>query len=283
MVAYSRAALLVRTWNLFHGNTVPPGRKAYLREMVELVTRDRPDVVLLQEIPWWALPRLGTWAGMQCVWARAKRPRLGPLPIPASLGRVLTAPNHGLARSGFAGQGNAILFPSEAMLREHKTITLNTNVFAEERGQTFGLTSRQTVAWEKERRVCQVVRYELPNRLRFLVANLHASHIPDTRLADAEARRAVNFVIRSSELEESLIVGGDFNVPAANSSTVLDLINAPRESRWNQAGGLIDWFLLRRARARSARVWTNEERTVNGKLLSDHAPVELDLELRPKD
>ena len=54
--------------------------------------------------------------------------------------------------------------------------------------------------------------YELPNRLRFLVANLHASHIPDLRLADAELRRAVNFVIRGSELEETLIVGGDFNI-----------------------------------------------------------------------
>jgi len=282
-VAYSRSALIVRTWNLFHGNTVPRGRKAYLREMVELITRDRPDVVLLQEIPWWALPRLGGWAGMQCVWARAKRPKLGPLPIPAAVGRALTAPHHGLARSGFAGQGNAILFPAAATLREHKTVTLNTNVFTEERGKLFGLTPKQMVAWEKERRVCHVARYELPDRTRYLIANLHASHIPDPRLADAEARKAVNFVDRASELEESIIVGGDFNVPAAQSSTVLDLINAPRESRWNQAGALIDWFLLRRAAARSVRVWTDEERMLNGKLLSDHAPVELDVELRPRD
>ena len=33
--------MIVRTWNLFHGNTNPPGRKAYLREMVEL---SRPTV-----------------------------------------------------------------------------------------------------------------------------------------------------------------------------------------------------------------------------------------------
>jgi endonuclease/exonuclease/phosphatase family metal-dependent hydrolase len=42
--------LLVRTWNLFHGNTLPPGRKAFLREMVRLASSDRPDVLCLQEI-----------------------------------------------------------------------------------------------------------------------------------------------------------------------------------------------------------------------------------------
>ncbi len=30
------SAVLVRTWNVFHGNTVPPGRRAHLREMIEL-------------------------------------------------------------------------------------------------------------------------------------------------------------------------------------------------------------------------------------------------------
>jgi len=275
--------LIVRTWNLFHGNTLPTRRKAHLRTMVELVTRDKPDVVLLQEIPWWALPQLAGWSGMQCAWAHAKRPKLGPFPIPAAVGRALTAPHHGVMRSGVAGQGNAILFPADATLREHKTLTLNTNVFTEERGRAFGLTPKQMVRWEKERRVCQVVKYELPDRTRYLIANLHASHLSDKRLPDAEARRAVNFAIKSSELEESLIVGGDFNVPAADSSTVLELINAPREARWSQAGALIDWFLLRRAAARSVRVWTDQERTVNGRVLSDHAPVELDVELRPKD
>ena len=51
--------MLVRTWNLFHGNTNPPRRGAYLREMVELITTGSPDVVCLQEIPVWALARLG--------------------------------------------------------------------------------------------------------------------------------------------------------------------------------------------------------------------------------
>ena len=70
-------ALLVRTWNLFHGNALPPGRRAYLREMIELVTADDPDVVCLQEVPGWALGRLDAWSGMQALGAIAAPPRIG--------------------------------------------------------------------------------------------------------------------------------------------------------------------------------------------------------------
>jgi endonuclease/exonuclease/phosphatase family metal-dependent hydrolase len=276
--------VLVRTWNLFHGNTYPPSRKAYLREMVELVSADRPEIVCLQEVPAWALPRIGGWARMQSVWSRAKRPKFGPFPVPAAVGRGLTAPHHGLARSGFAGQGNVILFPPEATVREDKAITLNTNPFCEERGGLLGLTPKQMIAWEKERRVLHLVQYELPDRRRFLVGNIHATSRPtDIRLPDAELRRGINFVIRCSELEETIIVAGDFNVIAAQSTTVQELVTAPRESRWRHAGDGIDQFLLRRAIATSVRVWPDEERMLGGKLLSDHAPVEAEIELRPKD
>jgi endonuclease/exonuclease/phosphatase family metal-dependent hydrolase len=251
--------------------------------MVELISADRPDVVCLQEVPAWALPRIGAWAKMQAVWARTRRSKLGPVAVPAAVGRGLTAPHHGVTRSGFGGQGNVILFPSEAKVREDKSITLNTNPFCEERGRLFGLTPKQMVAWEKERRVLHLVQYELPNRLRFLVANLHASHLPDTRLADAELRRGINFVIRCSELEEALIVGGDFNVMPEASTTVQELVTAPIESRWRRAGTGIDQFLLRRAIATSLHIWPDEQRVLNGKLLSDHAPVEIEVELRPKD
>jgi endonuclease/exonuclease/phosphatase family metal-dependent hydrolase len=275
--------VIVRTWNLFHGNTNPPGRKAYLREMVELITSDRPDIVCLQEVPAWALPRIGQWAGMGSVWARTRRAKLGLLSIPPGLGRGLTAPHHGLTRSGFAGQGNVILFPPEATVREDKSITLNTNPFCEERGRMLGLTPKQMIVWEKERRVLHLVQYELPNRLRFLAANLHASHLADTRLADAELRRGINFVIRCSELEETIIVGGDFNVLPEASTTVQELVSAPIESRWRHAGTGIDQFLFRRAIATSVAPWPDERRTLNRKLLSDHAPVEAVIELRPKD
>jgi endonuclease/exonuclease/phosphatase family metal-dependent hydrolase len=94
--------MLVRTWNLFHGNTHPPQRRAFLREMVRLVTEDDPDVVCLQEIPVWALRLLEHWSGMQRVSCVARRPRI-------PLGRWPTELHHGLFRSAFTGEGAAIL------------------------------------------------------------------------------------------------------------------------------------------------------------------------------
>jgi endonuclease/exonuclease/phosphatase family metal-dependent hydrolase len=276
--------VLVRTWNLFHGNTNPPHRAAYLREMVDLITADKPDVVCLQEIPSWALPKLREWTEMQVATSQARKSKFGPFPIPRTVGRALTAPNHGRFRSAFAGQGNAILFPKESLVREYKTITLNTNVFCEERGARFGLNSKEMVWWERERRVCQVLQYELPDRTRMLIANLHATNqAKDLRLADAELRRAVNFVIKCSELEESLIAAGDFNITADRSEIIQELLNAPRESRWTAATTGIDNVLLRRAAATSVRLWTDDERTYKGRILSDHAPLEVVVELRPKD
>src|SRR5438309_9634822 len=111
--------LLVRTWNLFHGNTVPPGRKAFLEEMVRLASADRPDVLCLQELPLWALPELGRWSGMTAVTDVAQRPTLGPLPSTAGVGRVLTEIHHGLLRSAFTGQGNAILLGPRLQVLEH--------------------------------------------------------------------------------------------------------------------------------------------------------------------
>ena len=80
--------LVVRTWNLFHGNTAPPQRRAYLREMVELVSAGDPAVVCLQELPLWSLPLLGAWSGMRAVGAVARGPRLRSV----ELGRRLTDP-----------------------------------------------------------------------------------------------------------------------------------------------------------------------------------------------
>src|SRR5205807_3300984 len=101
--------LLVRTWNLFHGNTQPPGRRAFLEEMVRLASADRPDVLCLQEVPVWALERLGDWSGMQVFAQVAMRPTLGPVPAGAALTHAVTALHHGLFRSAFTGQANAIL------------------------------------------------------------------------------------------------------------------------------------------------------------------------------
>ena len=264
--------MLVRSWNLFHGNTLPPGRRAYLREMVELITADRPEIVCLQEVPAWALDSLGSWTGMQGIGDRTRRGR--------PLGRWVTSLHAGFFRSGFGGQGNVILVPADATLREHKSITLNTNPFCEEEGRKLGLDPKLTRWWERERRICQVVKIERQDRRRFLVANVHATSLPrDTRLADAELRRATNFVDRQSEIEEVVIFAGDFNVTQAQSRTIAALLEAPPESRWSEAGPRIDHVLVRGAEASAVRVWSDDERRYDGKLLSDHAPVEVELKI----
>jgi endonuclease/exonuclease/phosphatase family metal-dependent hydrolase len=266
--------MIVRTWNLFHGNTVPPGRKAYLREMVELVTADRPTIVCLQEVPLWALDTVGDWAGMKAIGDRTMRARV------PFLGRALTQLHAGLFRSALAGQGNVVLIPSDTKVREHKTITLNTNPFCEEQGRKLGLDAKMMRWWERERRICQVLKLELPNRQRLLVANLHAtSYARDTRLADAELRRATRFIERQSDLEEIVILAGDFNITREESQSIAALLGAPPEDRWAGAAAQIDHVLVRGAETSAVRVWPDDERRYDGKLLSDHAPVEVELKV----
>lgn len=261
--------MVVRTWNVFHGNTSPPGRRSYLREMVELVTADRPAIVCLQEVPAWALRRVGDWAGMQTVPMRTRRS------WPAA--RRLTAINAGLFRSAFNGQGNVILLPKDAAVRETKGITLNTNPFVEEEGRKLGLDTKLVRRWEQERRVCHLAKIEFADRRRMLVANLHATGDEDRRLADAELTRAMRFVNRAFEVGETAVAAGDFNIRVDDSQTIASLVEAPPEERWTHAGSEIDHVLVRDARITASRTWSDHERTYDGKLLSDHAPVEVRL------
>src|SRR5581483_2209132 len=264
--------MLVRSWNVFHGNTFPPGRRAYLPEMIQLISADRPAVVCLQEVPAWALHLVGEWAGMKALGDRTRRGK--------PFGRHVTKLNAGVFRSSFGGQANVILLPQDVTVREHKMITLNTNPFSEEEGRKLGLDPGDIRWWQRERRICQVVKLERPDRRRLLVANVHATaHPRDRRLADSELRRAANFVDRQSEVEEAVIFAGDFNITQAQSQTIAALLGAPPESRWSGGGPHIDHVLVRGAKASAVRVWTDDERRYAGKLLSDHAPVEVEVDV----
>src|SRR5579875_1286003 len=96
-------AMLVRTWNLFHGNASPPTRRASLREMIALVTRDASDVLCLQELPVWALAHLERWSGMHAASAVARAPKL-----PAGA-RALSALHPLLRSHTLTGEADAIL------------------------------------------------------------------------------------------------------------------------------------------------------------------------------
>jgi endonuclease/exonuclease/phosphatase family metal-dependent hydrolase len=265
--------LLVRTWNLFHGNTKPPGRKAFLEQMVRLATADRPDVLCLQELPAWSLAQLERWSGMTAVADVAKR----PLPGTVELGRVVTELNRGLFRSAFTGQANAQLLGRALPVLEHRHVVLNPFRFRRAQGRRLGLTRRERLAWAKERRVCQAVRAGSADGT-VVVANLHAtSYPPDKRLADAELLRAAVFVDGFALPDEPILLCGDFNLSVRDSRTLAELMTA----EWGFSGATptgIDHVLVRGLRGGGPTVWPVERRMHEGRVLSDHAPVERDVE-----
>lgn len=224
-------ALLVRSWNLFHGNSDPPTRRSHLREMVELATADGPDVVCLQEVPVWAVPRLAAWSGLRAFPAIA-RPGFRPVALAGWVTRL----DNGLLRSAITGQANAIL------VAPHHTAADLGQVQLSEPG--------------RERRICQAVR-----AAGLVVANLHASTDPEVALGEVE--RARGFAESLAGKGEPVVIAGDFNVEAH----ALD--------GYSQPGPGIDHVLVRGAASTALSVWPRERRLQNGRVLSDHAPVEV--------
>ena len=266
-------ALVIRTWNLFHGNTKPPERRAYLEQMVRLVTADEPDAVCLQELPAWALPKLERWSGMRPFVETAQPPRLGPVRIPAEAGRAITSLNNGLFRSAVSGQANAILLGRRAKVLDQDALVLNARRFREVQATWLRLGLLPRLAWAKERRVVHAVRFDLDG-IAMVVANLHATSYPaDQRLADAELLRAAVFVDAFAHPDDVVVLAGDFNVPAARSATQAEL-ETPEWGFSAPVGKGIDQVLVRGAAVESLERWPRERRRVGGKVLSDHTPVE---------
>jgi endonuclease/exonuclease/phosphatase family metal-dependent hydrolase len=207
--------------------------------MVELVTADRPDVVCLQEVPVWALKKLGRWSGMQPYGAVAAKPRLWS----AELGRWITELHHGLFRSAFTGQANAILLARSLEITDERVEVIS------RRG-------------EGERRVCQAVRVAQLGA----VGNFHATGGPH---ADDQFLRTAEFV---RALDERVILCGDANITPQDRGRTYDLL---REWGFSVPVAGIDQILVRGLPVSVATVWPEERRRLGHRLLSDHAPVEL--------
>jgi endonuclease/exonuclease/phosphatase family metal-dependent hydrolase len=263
--------VLVRTWNVFHGNAKPPERRAFLEEMVRLAVADGPDVLCLQELPVWALRRLEDWSGLRAFGAVAARPLIGS----AELGRALTELNHGLLRSAFTGQANAILLSRRLRPLAEGSIVLNPRRFRKAQARRLGLERSVRLAWAKERRVCHAVRAEVEGRV-VTVANLHASSVPDRRCPDAELLRAATFADAFAEPGDALVLAGDFNVVTDGSATLAAL--AGPDWGFDEAIPGLDQILVRGAGASRPERWPEARRRVDGRLVSDHAPVERTLE-----
>ena len=258
--------MIVRTWNLFHGNTVPPGRRRYVEEMIRLVTHDGPDVVCLQEVPPWAFGPIGEWSGMQVYGEIAARPTIGPIPSTVGLGRVITDLNPGLLRSGFEGQANAILVAPGLRILSRHVLTLNPLQFRLREGRRLGLPIVSLLAWGKERRQCQAVRLDGG----MVVANLHATKARNPRIPDAEIVRAADWAAGLAG-DAPAILAGDFNVDTARSVTIEQL------DGYTKAGPGIDHVVARGASTGPYDRWTPERRRLGKLALSDHAPVEVEV------
>ena len=269
--------MLVRTWNVFHGNTSPAQRRSMLPEALRLAVSGEPDVVCLQELPAWSFERLEAWTEYAAETALAAPPMLGPLPSTAEIGRRITALNQGLLRSAFSGQGNAILVSPRLQIVDRQTLVLNPWSFRRAEARRLGLGVIARLAWGKERRVCQAVRIRDGDRT-LVVANMHATSYPaDDRLPDVELRRAFAFADRFAGANEPAIVAGDLNVVLERSRTLQDVTS--RAPAFSQPGPGIDHVLVRGLELVSGpTAWPPERREHDGALISDHAPVEVVVE-----
>jgi endonuclease/exonuclease/phosphatase family metal-dependent hydrolase len=229
-----------------------------------------PEIVLLQELPVFALPRLEQWTGYRAFGAVARRTLL-----PADLGGRLTDLRPRLFRGALEGQANAILVAPRLDARDHTQLVLNTRRFREREAQRLKLTLRARLAWAHERRVVHAVRVTVPSTRTVVVANMHAtSYSGDRRLADAELLRAATFADAIAEPDEPIVLGGDFNVTVDSSPTLRAL--STEVWGFSAAGPRIDHVLVRGLEVvESERAWPGARRRHAGLLLSDHAPVEV--------
>jgi endonuclease/exonuclease/phosphatase family metal-dependent hydrolase len=151
----------------------------------------------------------------------------------------ITRLDNGLLRSGISGQANAILVRADHPSRD--------------------LGAAQVSDSGVERRVCQAVDVSG----KTVVANMHLSGSGDGQRVELE--RAVAFAESRAVPAESLVLAGDLN------------LRDVRLDGYSSSGPGIDHVLVKGAAAGALVVWPEERRRQNGVVLSDHAPVELEV------
>jgi endonuclease/exonuclease/phosphatase family metal-dependent hydrolase len=171
--------MLVLSWNLFHGRSVPDAPRSLLGDFAEQLAAWEWDVALLQEVPPWWPPALGRASRAGARTALTSRNWLRPVSRWAAQRRP------DLVKS-WGGGANAILVRGERIL-EHRVRTLR--------------------SWP-ERRVVHGVRLERG----WWVCNLHAQAHSEAR-AQADVALAARTAIEWSAGAPA-VLGGDLNTRA---------------------------------------------------------------------
>jgi endonuclease/exonuclease/phosphatase family metal-dependent hydrolase len=234
-------SLLVRTWNVYHGRTHPVTRQTHLQRMIELVTADKPDLVALQEVPLWSLGKLDDWTGMAVRWAVTV-----PAILLAPLAKLVTDIDARRVRSFLTGQANVLLAGPHVELGEQRLLLLNPEV-----SKWDWLFRRGP-----QQRFVQAVDVTAYGQA-FVMANVHTTNRPEQALRELE--RAAGFVADA----ECCVLSGDFNV----RRHTVEGYSPPIDG--------VDQIVVRGLELeRGPEAWPRERRTVDGAVLSDHAPVE---------
>jgi endonuclease/exonuclease/phosphatase family metal-dependent hydrolase len=168
--------MLVLSWNLFHGRSVPDAPRSLLADFAAQLAAWEWDVALLQEVPPWWPPALGRACGAGARTALTSRNWFHP----ASRWAAERRPD---VIKSWGGGANAILVRGEPVL-EHRLRTLR--------------------SWP-ERRVVHGVRLERG----WWVCNLHAQAHSEAR-AQADVAQAAATAIGWSK-DAPAILGGDLN------------------------------------------------------------------------
>jgi endonuclease/exonuclease/phosphatase family metal-dependent hydrolase len=240
--------------------------------MIERIVEDGPAIVALQELGAGTLGSLAAWSGYKSYGDVSARPRL-----PHPLATLVTDLSPNVLRSAVEGQAIALLVDPAVRVDDHRSIVLNSRRYRARISDELGLGVHARLWWARERRVCQALRLRLPDDRSAVVANFHATSYHDRRLADAELRRAASFAVGLAEPDEAVVLAGDFNLTVVTSPTLREL-STPAWA-FSPAGPGLDHVLVRGLEVTHAeRHWPEDLRRHEGVLLSDHAPVELEVE-----
>jgi endonuclease/exonuclease/phosphatase family metal-dependent hydrolase len=156
----------------------------------------------------------------------------------ARLGGWITELHHGVLRSALTGEADAILVATQYTVSHERSLVVNTD----------GM-----------RRVMHGLRLDGG----VFVANFHTT-------GDEQFRMVADIV--ESQAGEEAIIAGDANLRPGEGRTY-ELLRKRGFSE--PLPGSIDQILVRGLPATPPFAWPEERRRVGGRLLSDHAPVEL--------